>query len=324
MNKTNIEISVVLPIYNEENNLELLYSRLLKNFESMNILNYEIIFVNDGSLDSSIEIIKNIATENPKKIKFIDFSRNFGHQIAIYAGIEKASGNYIIIMDSDLQDPPEEIVNLYNKVKEGYDVVYAKRKYRKGESFFKKLSAKLFYRIMRSITKCNIPVDVGDFRIISRKVAKILLKMPEQDKFLRGQIAWVGFKQTYIEYDRDQRKEGKTNFSTAKMIRFAIDGITSFSDFPLRFATYLGFFVSLISFVLILWTLYQRLVAKEYVQGWASIILSVLFMGGIMLMTIGIIGEYISRIGNNIKNRPLYIINETNIDDDDNEEKGAD
>jgi dolichol-phosphate mannosyltransferase len=226
-------------------------------------------------------------------------------------------------MDSDLQDPPEEIINLYNKVKQGFDIVHARRKQRKGETIFKKLTAKIYYRILRKITKCDIPVDVGDFRIISKKVVDILKQMPEQEKYLRGQIAWVGFKQTFIEYDRDQRAEGKTKYSTSKMTKLALDGITSFSDFPLRFATYLGFFVSIISFVLMLWVLYKRLIVKEYVQGWTSIILSVLFMGGITLITIGIIGEYISRMGNNVRKRPLYIINKTNLDNEEEDKEEA-
>ena len=314
MIKTNIELSIVLPVYNEENNIDLLYTRIISSVEQLKC-NYEIIFVNDGSIDKSLEKIVNLSKNN-QHVKYIDFSRNFGHQIAIYAGMENSKGNYVVIMDSDLQDPPEEIINLYNKVKQGFDVVHARRKQRKGETIFKKLTAKIYYRLLRKITKYNIPVDVGDFRIISKKVINILKKMPEQEKYLRGQIAWVGFKQTFIEYDRDQRAEGKTKYSTSKMTKLALDGITSFSDFPLRFATYLGFFVSIISFVLMLWVLYKRLIVKEYVQGWTSIILSVLFMGGITLITIGIIGEYISRMGNNVRKRPLYIINETNLDDE--------
>lgn len=313
--QTNIDVSVVLPVFNEENNIELLYKRLNSVFDKLNILSREFIFVNDGSFDDSFSIIKKLA-ETDKTVKFIDFSRNFGHQIAISAGMNKARGKHIVIMDADLQDPPEVIADLYKKACEGYDVVYAKRLSRKGESFFKKATAKLFYRALRTITKCNIPVDAGDFRIISSKVSDILNKMPEQQKYLRGQIAWVGFKQTYINYDRDERQGGKSGYSIPKMTRFALDGITSFSDFPLKFATYLGFFVSIIAFIMMLWALYQRLIVKEYVQGWTSLILSVLFIGGIQLISIGIIGEYIGRIGSNIRNRPLYIINETNIDDE--------
>ncbi len=309
------DISIVLPVFDEEKNLDILYNELINVLECLKTESYEIIFVNDGSYDNSLQIIKRLASEN-SAVKYIDFSRNFGHQIAITAGIEKAGGKHIVLMDSDLQDPPEIICELYQKAKEGFDVVYAKRKSRKGESVFKKTTAKVFYRSLRMVTKCNIPVDAGDFRIISYKVANVLKEMPEQQKFLRGQIAWVGFKQTFVEFDREPRQAGKTGYSVSKMLRFAIDGITSFSDFPLKFATYLGFFVSLVAFVLMLWALYQRLVAQEYVQGWTSLILSTLFIGGIQLISIGIIGEYIGRIGSNIRKRPLYIINDSNFENE--------
>ena len=314
MKQNQTDISVVIPVFNEENNIEFLYSRIIEVCKKIN-LSYELIFVNDGSFDNSLELIKHIS-DTDKNVKFIDFSRNFGHQIAITAGMDKASGKYIVFIDADLQDPPELIEKLYLKTQEGFDVVYTIRKSRKGESVFKKATAKAYYRILRSITKCNIPVDAGDFRIISAKVANILKKMPEQQKFIRGQIAWVGFKQAFIEYDREPRKGGKSGYPISKMTRFAVDGITSFSDFPLKFATYLGFFVSIIAFVLMMWALYQRLIVKEYVQGWTSLILSVLFIGGIQLISIGVIGEYIGRIGSNVRNRPLYIINDSNFDDE--------
>ena len=266
-----------------------------------------------------MDIIKQIVIDN-ENVFYIDLSRNFGHQIAISAGMERASGDHIIIMDTDFQDPPELISELYEKAKQGYDVVYAKRKSRKGESFLKRFTAKFFYRLLKALTKTEIPLDSGDFRIINSKVLNVLKRMPEQEKFLRGQIAWIGFKQTFIEYDRAQRKSGKTGYSFAKMIRFAIDGITSFSDFPLKFASFLGFFVSIFAFILMIWALYKRLIVQEYEQGWTSIILSVLFIGGVQLICVGIIGEYISRIGLNTKNRPLYVINETNFDDDEKKE----
>lgn len=316
MKQKSKEISIVLPVFNEEKNLSLLYDEIVCAIEKLCIKSYEIIFVNDGSTDNSLGFIKAFASDN-QSVKYIDFSRNFGQQIAITAGIEKSNANYVVIMDADLQDPPEIIIDLYQKAKEGFDVVYAKRKSRKGESMFKKFTAKVFYRFLRLVTKHNIPVDAGDFRIFSAKVAAILKQMPEQQKFLRGQIAWIGFKQTYVEFDRDSRKSGKTGYSVAKMMRFAIDGITSFSDFPLKFATFLGFIVSIFAFILMLWALYQRLIVKEYVQGWTSLILSVLFIGGIQLISIGVIGEYIGRIGSNIRKRPLYIVNESNLEDED-------
>lgn len=313
-------ISVVIPVFNEENNIPLIYPELLKNLQTIQNVDYEIIFVNDGSKDNSINEIKKICAKD-KNVKYIDFSRNFGHQIALSAGIDFSKGDYIVLMDADLQDPPELIPQLYNIAIQNNDVVYAKRRSRKGESLSKKITAKLFYRILNLITKYKIPLDTGDFRIISRKVANILKAMPEQQKFLRGQIAWIGFQQTMIEYDRPLRIKGKSNYSFKKMLKFAIDGITSFSDFPLKFATFLGFFMSIFAFILMLWALYQRLIAKQYVQGWTSIILSVLFLGGIQLISIGIIGEYIGRIAGNIRKRPLYIINETNCENSENGKK---
>lgn len=316
MNNKIVEISVILPVFNEEKHLFDLHDNISQELTNAGYSSFEIIFVNDGSTDNSLRIIKSLAYEK-SKVFYIDLSRNFGHQIASTAGIEKSRGNYVVLMDSDFQDPPELLPKLIEKAKEGYDVVYAKRKSRKGESIIKKITAKFFYRVLRSITKFDIPIDVGDFRVMSRKVVKVLCQMSEQEKFIRGQIAWIGLKQTYVEFDRPKRKYGKTSFSLRKMVRFATDGITSFSDFPLKFATYLGFFVSFIAFILMIWALYQRLIIHEYVEGWTSIILSVLFIGGIQLICIGIIGEYISRIGANIKNRPLYVINESNIDSSD-------
>jgi polyisoprenyl-phosphate glycosyltransferase len=309
------DLSVVLPVYNESANLFLLYDELIDNLDKIGINSIEIIFVNDGSTDESISIIKSLANKD-ERVKFIDLSRNFGQQIALIAGINQALGNRIVIMDSDLQDPPSLIPELYAKMDEGYDVVYAKRSKRKGESIFKTVTAKLFYRILSKLTRCKIPVDTGDFRIISRKVADVLIQMKEQQKFFRGQVAWIGLNQTYVEFERSKRQLGKTGYSVKKMWRFAIDGITSFSDFPLKFATYLGFVVSFVAFILMIWALYQRFIAKEYVQGWTSLILSILFIGGIQLISLGIIGEYISRIGNNVKGRPLYIVKETNIDEE--------
>ncbi len=305
------DISLIIPIYNEEKNINLLFERLRKVIAST-ALNAEYIFINDGSRDNSLALIKAIAATYPE-IKYIDFSRNFGHQIAVTAGLDKSTGQSVVIIDADLQDPPELIADLYAKYKEGYEVVYAKRKSRKGEGFMKKFTAKIFYRILGKITSISIPVDTGDFRIIDRKVVDVLKQMSEQQKFLRGQISWVGFNQTFIEYERDERNAGETGYTYRKMIRFALDGITSFSNLPLRFATIAGFVVSGISFILILYALYSRFISKEYQPGWASLMLAVTFIGGVQLIGIGIIGEYISRLSDNVRNRPLYIINETNI-----------
>ncbi len=307
-----INLSIIIPIYNEELNIKLLYERLYKVLTQMHVI-YELIFINDGSKDKSINIIKELANRD-KCIKYIDFSRNFGHQIAVTAGLDKSSGKSVIIIDADLQDPPELIVDLYNKYNEGYQVVYAKRRSRKGENLLKKWTAKAFYRILGKITSVSIPVDTGDFRLIDRKVVDVLKKMPEQQKFLRGQISWIGFKQIAVEYDRDERHAGKTGYTYKKMLRFAADGITSFSNFPLKFASYAGFIVSFIAFLIMLYALYSRFIIKEYVPGWTSLIISVMFIGGIQLICVGLIGEYIGRMSANIRNRPLYIINESNIE----------
>ncbi|GEO05753.1 putative glycosyltransferase YkcC [Adhaeribacter aerolatus] len=306
-----MDISVIIPVYNEASNILPLHSRLHEVLATLTN-NYEIIFVNDGSTDRSLSLIRELAQKD-FQVKYIDFSRNFGHQVAVSAGIDKARGKALVIMDSDLQDPPELITALYARWQEGYEVVYTKRRARNGESTAKKLTARYFYRLLARITHISIPLDAGDFRIISRKVAEALKQMPEKHKFIRGQISWIGFSQTYLEYDRPERAGGESNYTYRKMIRLALDAITSFSNLPLKIATVSGFLVSGIAFLLMLYTLYSRFVIKDYVPGWSSLMLSVLFLGGVQLISIGIIGEYISRLSDNVRNRPLYIINDTNI-----------
>lgn len=308
-----MDLSIIIPIYNEEGNILKLIERLKLVVDKIQLSSVEYIFVNDGSKDSSLLMIKELAKNN-KEIKYIDLSRNFGHQIAVTAGIDHSQGDAVVIIDADLQDPPELIPQLYAKLKSGFEVVYAKRKSRQGESFVKKFTARMFYRILRKMTSINIPVDTGDFRIMDKKIVEVLKKMPEQQKFLRGQISWVGFKQTYVEYDREERLIGTTGYTYKKMIRLALDGITSFSNFPLKIVTIAGFVVSAISFFVALYALYSRFVSKDYLPGWPSLILAILFIGGIQLIGIGIIGEYISRMSANIRNRPLYISRESNID----------
>jgi dolichol-phosphate mannosyltransferase len=306
-----IELSIIIPIYNEEGNIPILYNRLKSVADGIGV-SYELIFINDGSKDASLPLIINLANQD-SNVKYINFSRNFGHQIAVTAGIDHCSGNAIAIIDADLQDPPELIQDLYNKMKDGFQVVYARRNSRSGESFMKKFTAKMFYRILARITSIKIPVDTGDFRIMDRKIVEVLKQMPEQQKYLRGQIAWAGFNQTYIMYDRNERNAGETGYTYKKMIRFALDGITGFSNLPLKIATMAGFVVSGITFIISLYALYSRFVSKDYVPGWTSLILAVLFIGGVQLITIGLIGEYISRISANVRKRPLYIVNNKNI-----------
>jgi dolichol-phosphate mannosyltransferase len=305
------DISVVIPVFNEENNINLLYDRLHSVVTAMG-KTYRFLFVNDGSRDGTLHKLKELA-EKDRHVKFIDLSRNFGHQVAVTAGLHFSKGKRVVIIDADLQDPPELIADMDKKMDEGWNVVYARRKQRKGESFFKRATARVFYRLLKSITSVDIPVDTGDFRMMDWKVVDVLNRMPEQHKFIRGMVSWVGFRQTYIEYDRDQRHSGKTGYTFGKMLRFAIDGITGFSNIPLKVATWMGFGFSIISFLLILYTLYARFVSGNYVQGWASIMISILFIGGIQLICLGLIGEYIIRMDANLRQRPLYIINETNV-----------
>lgn len=311
------DLSIIIPVYNEEDNIQILYNRLTKVVQGLG-LSYEFIFINDGSKDQTIYLVKALA-ENDEQIKFIDFSRNFGHQIAVTAGLDLSIGNAVVIIDADLQDPPELIADLYQKMQSGYEVVYAKRRKRDGESFMKTFTAKWFYRILKNITSVEIPVDTGDFRIVDRKVVDVLKKMPENNRFIRGQISWIGFNQTFIEYDRDERNAGETGYTYRKMIQFALDGITGFSDFPLKLATILGFFVSGVAFLILLYALYMRLIVGDFVEGWTSVITSVLFLGGVQLISIGIIGEYMSRINTEVKQRPLYIVKETNINENKNQ-----
>ena len=306
----NIDISVIVPIYNEGQIISELYNRLQKTVSQVS-KNYEIIFVNDGSKDDSLLELLKLSEQDPR-VFYLNFSRNFGHQIAVTAGLDATKGKAVVIIDGDLQDAPELIIDLFKKYQEGYDVVYAKRKERKGESVFKKVTAKLFYRTLKRITAIDIPLDTGDFRLIDRKVVNYLNQMPEQNKFLRGQIAWLGFKQTEVLFNRDTRKYGKTGYTLGKMLRFAMDGITSFSDKPLELVTKLGFTISFVSFIIILYAIYSHFILDRTITGWTSLIISSMFIGGVQLISIGIIGEYISRINKNVQKRPLYIIENTN------------
>lgn len=303
-------VSVVLPIYNEESGLANFIAELESTLNSMDVP-YEVILINDGSHDRSLSIIKQLCASSAH-FKYINLSRNFGHQIAISAGIDYALGDYVVLMDSDGQDPPEEIIELYTKAKQGFDVVYARRISRGKESFFKRITAKWFYSLLDRITSIPIPLDVGDFRIMNRKVVDALKMMPEKQRYLRGQIAWLGFRQTSIEYHRKDRTTGDTKYTFRKMFHLALDGLTSFSNWPLRLATISGFVCAFVGFLLIIYTLISRYVIKDYEPGWASLMITIVFIGGIQLIGIGIIGEYIGRINENVKNRPLYIVEDTN------------
>ena len=312
--KTSIEFSVIIPVCNEQNAILELYDRLKTSVLKVSS-NYELIFVNDGSKDLTLQQLMEVSKIDCK-VKYLSFSRNFGHQVAVSAGLDFCSGDAVVIIDGDLQDPPELIPKLYEKYKEGFNVVYARRVRRKGETLFKRATAKLFYRTLKRITSIDIPLDTGDFRLIDKKIVQLLKSMPEKNKFLRGQIAWLGFKQTFVEFERNKRKFGRTGYSLKKMMTLAIDGITAFSDKPLKIVTYSGFSVSFLAFLIILYSLYSFLVLHKTIPGWTSLMISTMFIGGIQLISIGIIGEYISRINDNIRQRPLYVLDKTNFEND--------
>lgn len=301
-----VKYSIVVPMFNEEEVAVETHKRLKGVMDSLNE-SYELVFVNDGSRDKTVEIMTEICG-NHRQSRLINFSRNFGHQIAISAGMDYARGQAIVVIDADLQDPPEVILRMIEKWKEGYEVVYGKRIKRKGESVFKRLTAALFYRFLKSMTNVNIPLDVGDFRLIDRKVCDAMKSIREQNRFVRGLVSWVGFKQGEVEYVREERWAGVTKYPLKKMIRFAMDGITSFSYKPLKFATVLGSLVSLAGFGYLIYVIYLALTHQAEQKGWASSISITLIFNGITLMILGIIGEYIGRIYDESKNRPLYIV----------------
>lgn len=311
MESNQVDLSIVVPVFNEELVFDHLLARLRESADAIGV-RYEIIFVNDGSSDGTLHKLQS-ACNPAQHIHFISFSRNFGHQVAITAGMDYSTGAAIVTIDGDLQDPPELMKEMYAQYLAGSKVVYAKRRERKGETVMKKTTAHAFYRLLARLVSFEIPVDVGDYRLLSRDVLLYLMEMNDYDKYIRGQIAWLGFKSSYVFYDRDERKFGKTNYSYKKMLRLAFNGITSFSDSPLKLATRLGFVVCIISFFLGLVALYDHFFGKIVVRGWPSLMITITFLGGVQLLSLGILGEYISRIINNVRRRPLYVIDQTTI-----------
>lgn len=305
--KNNFLLSVIIPVYNEEKNIPLITSKVKKIIEKYN---YEIIFVNDGSRDDT-QIKLAEVSKNNSRIKVVSFVRNFGHQIALTAGYQASSGDCVISIDADLQDPPELIDQMVEKWIEGFDIVYAKRNER-DDSIFKKVTAYCFYRLINFLSDTKIPNDVGDYRLLDKKVVIFLNNLPEKSRFLRGLVAWSGFKSTFVMFNRDKRLYGETHYPLSKMINFALDGIVSFSIKPLKIATFIGVLCSIFGFFGISYALYVRFfLSHEYwVTGWTTLIVGVMFFGGVQLMTIGIIGEYIGRIYKEIQNRPQYLIKE--------------
>jgi len=306
--------SIVAPIFNESGNLPELFRRVQATMESSGET-WELILIDDGSLDTSSDLILQLAAQDPR-VRPVIFARNFGHQIAVTAGLDYSRGQAVIIIDSDLQDPPEVITDLIAKWREGYDVVYAIRAEREGESWFKKFTASMFYRLITRITDVNIPLDAGDFRLLDRKVVDVLNQMRERHRFLRGMSAWVGFRQTGVPYRRAARFVGETKYPFRKMFRLAINAITGFSYFPLQLATYIGFFAAGISILSIPVVIGLRLWggSQAPLVGQATTLIAVLFLGGVQLISLGILGEYIGRLYDEAKGRPLYIVRETSRD----------
>ena len=303
------ELSVVIPIYNEGSVIPYLMQRLNTVLEKIN-LKYEIIFVDDCSKDNSMELIKEFNIRNPN-IKILSFSRNFGHQTAITAGLNFSSGKAVIVLDADLQDPPEIIPKFIQRWRDGYEVVYGVRTQRK-DNIFKKIICSVYYRLLKSLSNTAIPLDSGDFCLMDRKVVDILNKLPERNRFIRGLRVWVGFRNTGLEYDRDKRYAGESKYSFFKLLKLAIDGIISFSDVPLKISIFVGFLISFSSVLYACWIAWNRIFNPIHqVAGWSSIVVGIAFLGGIQLMVMGSLGEYIIRIFDEVKKRPLYILKET-------------
>jgi dolichol-phosphate mannosyltransferase len=305
---TPITYSIIAPIYNEFENIPTLWERISQVMDSTGEA-WELILVDDGSSDGSTDQIRELAASDAR-VRPVIFARNFGHQIAVTAGLDYARGQAIVVIDADLQDPPEVILELAEKWKEGYEVVYAVRSEREGESWFKLFTASMFYRLIYRITDVKIPLDTGDFRLIDRKVVDVMNSMRERHRFLRGMSAWIGFKQVGVEYKRAARVAGVTKYPFKKMLRLALNAITGFSYFPLQVATYIGFIAAGMAILAIPVVTIMRLVDSQFFEGQTTTLVSVLFLGGVQLISLGILGEYIGRIYDEVKGRPLYVVSQ--------------
>jgi dolichol-phosphate mannosyltransferase len=299
-------LSVVIPLFNEEESIPELDRRLRSSLGDLGE-SWEVIFVDDGSRDGSFGLLEALANKEPR-YKLVSFARNFGHQIAITAGMDRAEGDAVLVMDADLQDPPEVVRDMLARFREGFDVVYAVRRRRLGESLFKRLSASLFYRLFRALIGFDVPLDAGDFRLMGRPVILTLRSLRERHRFIRGLVGWVGFRQTSVAYDRDERVAGKTKYPMRKMLHFAVDGITSFSTLPLRLATWLGVLAALVAMGLGVWAFYVKLRGVNAVPGWATIMILVALGSSVQLCVIGVLGAYVGRIYEEVQRRPLYTV----------------
>lgn len=302
-------VSVVVPCYNEEQVIIETNRQLVAALGALPATDFEIVYVDDGSSDATIDRLREIQNLD-QRVRVVRLSRNFGHQLAVSAGLEHAAGDAVVIIDADLQDPPDVIPEMVARWRDGYHVVYGMRTDRPGETAFKLWTAKLFYRFINRLSKVQIPLDVGDFRLLDRQVVDVLLGMPERDRFLRGMVSWIGFRQIAVMYARAERRAGASKYPLFKMLQFAADGVLSFSLTPLRLALWVGFLSIALAFAGILYALIVRFYTKDFVRGWTSIFTAVLFIGGAQLITLGIIGEYIGRIYAEVKRRPLYVVEE--------------
>ncbi len=305
------KITIIIPAYNEEESLPHLYERLEKLTNSMEHYEFEILFVNDGSKDNTINLIKEYR-EKDNRICYVDFSRNFGKEIAMIAGLDYATGDCVIFMDADLQDPPELIPELVKYWEEGYDDVYAKRSSRKGETWLKKFTSKMYYRVLQHLTNVPIQQDTGDFRLLDRRCVNALKKMRESQRNSKSMFSWIGYKKKEVLYDRDPRVAGQTKWNYKKLVDLAIDGITSFTTSPLRISTYISIPTFIVLFVYFVYVIAKCIVTSTMIQAYQAIILLILFFSGVQILLFGIIGEYLGRIFNESKDRPLYLVNEYN------------
>lgn len=309
MTKANTLLSVVVPCFNEEAVLYETHRRLTNVLHELRDIDYELIYVDDGSRDRTPAILQQLQAED-ERARVVGFSRNFGHQTAVSAGIAHAAGDAVVLIDADLQDPPEIIPQFLACWRDGYHVAYGVRTDRPGETKFKVATAKAFYRLLNRVSETEIPLDTGDFRLMDRQVVDALQKMPERDRFVRGMVSWLGFRQVAVPYQRQARMAGESKYPLFKMLRFALDGITSFSVAPLKLATWMGFGVSGLAVIGILYALFNRLFTNNWITGWTAMFIAVLFLGGVQLLSLGIVGEYIGRIYGEVKRRPLYIVQE--------------
>ena len=302
-------VTILIPAYNEQAVLAPLYKRLTALANNNKKYNFEFLFINDGSTDNTLSIIKNYA-KTDTRISYVNLSRNFGKEPAMLAGFDYTTGDATVIIDADLQDPPELIPKMISYWEDGYDDVYAKRRSREGESWFKKKSSSIFYKLLQKSTNVDIQVDTGDFRLLDKRAINALREIRESQRYTKGMFSWIGFKKKEITYDRDPRAAGETKWNYPKLVNLAIDGITSFTTAPLRIASLAGIFISLFAFIFIFIIISKTIIFGDPVAGWPSTMAAILFLGGVQLLSIGIIGEYVGRIFNEVKNRPIYFVEE--------------